>query len=260
MQRASAVVVLDAPRGTIRIDLARVRVQRKSLLEIAGVIHVPPGLHRLEVHDGDRPAVAWLKVEPGKLLVKGWDAGLLVDPDPFRTAQVQGLAAEEGLEKHLTAYPTAANALWPAIVAPIVALPQPPSLRDKDPAGHPSPLEAALLGTHGGRATGLLAELAQAFIVGFIDEEEAAQDRWRRLAAAIYGVREDVLGKYPELFGPAVELLVAQQQLLPVELSPEAATPGEARRLAVALARSSEPALADAGKKLTAHLDQRGVK
>lgn len=241
----------------MRIDLARVRVQRKSLLEIAGVVNLPPGLHRLEVHDGDRPAVAWLKVDPGKMLVKGWDAGLLVDPDPFRTAQVQGLAAEEGLEKHLTAYPTAANALWPALVAPLAALSQPPSLRDKDPPG-PSPLEAALQG-HGGRATALLGELAQAFIVGFIDEEEVAQDRWRKLAGAIYSAREDVPGKYPELFGPAVELLVNQQQLLPVEMSPEAAHPGEARKLAGLLLRSPEPALADAGKKLAAHLDQRGV-
>ena len=239
----------------MRIDLARVRVQRKSLLELAGVVHLPPGLHRLEVHDGDRPAVTWLKIEPGKMVVKGWDAGLLVDPDPFRTAQVQGLAAEEGLEAHLTAYPTAANALWPALVGPIAALSQPPTLRDKDPAG-PSPLEAALQG-HGGRATALLGELAQAFIVGFIDEEEAAQDRWRHLAQSVY-CGADLVSKFPDLFPAALDLLIAQQQLLPVELSPDAVHAKDARLLVQALSKAGGP-LADAGRRLVEHMAQRGL-
>lgn len=254
----SGVVLLDAPRGTIRIDLARVRVQRKSLLELAGVAAVPPGLHRLEVHDGDRAAVAWLNMEPGKLVVKAWDGGLLVDPDPFRHAQVQGLSAEEGIEQHLVAYPAGPNALWPVLVGPIQALGrEPPAVRPGDPAGHPTPLEAALSGTHGGRAPSFLAELAQAFIVGFIDEEEAAQDRWRHLAHAIYA-GAGLVSKFPDLFPAALDLLIAQQQLLPVELSPDAVHAKDARLLAQALSKGGAP-LADAGRRLVEHMAQRGL-
>ncbi|MCO5170702.1 MAG: hypothetical protein M9894_30600 [Planctomycetes bacterium] len=253
----SAVVVLDAPRGTLRVDLARVRVQRKSLLEIAGVIGLPPGLHRVEVNDGERGAALWLQVEPGRLVVKAWDAGLLVDPDPFRTAQVQGLAAEEGLAEHLAAYPAGANAPWPALVAPLERLgPAGARLHKRDPDGFAAPLEAALEGTHGGRAPALLGELAQAFLAGFVDEDEAAQERWRHLARAVL-TGADLVGAHPQLFDEATALLVAQLQLLPVELSPDAACADDARRLAEAFA--AHPHLAAAGQRLQEHLAQRGL-
>ncbi|MBX3467248.1 MAG: hypothetical protein KF878_10170 [Planctomycetes bacterium] len=252
----SAVVVLDAPRGTLRVDLARVRVQRKSLLEIAGVVGLPTGLHRVEVNDGERGAALWLQVEPGRLVVKAWDAGLLVDPDPFRTAQVQGLAAEEGLDPHLTAYPAAPNAPWAALVAPLERLgPAGARVHRRDPEGADAPLEAALQ-THGGRAPALLGEVAQAFLAGFVDEDEAAQERWRHLARAVLS-GADLVARHPQLFDEATALLVAQQQLLPVEVSPEAGCAAEARRLVEAL--GAHPHLAEAGRRLREHLSQRGL-
>lgn len=255
----SAVVILDAPRGTLRVDLARVRIQRKSLLEIAGVAGLPTGLHRVEVTDGERVATLWVTMEPGRLVVKGWDDGLLVDPEPFRTAQVQGLLAEEGLEQHLVAYPEKANAPWAELVAPLLELGREGAkVHRGDPDGFDAPLLAALEGTHGGRADALVGELAQAFVAGFVDEDEAAQERWRHLAGAVYA-GADLVGRCPDLFAPAVRLLTTQQQLLPVELSPDAANAPAARQLIKALAASPAPGHADAGRQLAAHMKQRGL-
>lgn len=255
----SAVVILDAPRGTLRVDLARVRIQRKSLLEIAGVAGVPPGLHRIEVTDGEHVAVLWVTMEPGLLVVKTWDEGLLVDAEPFRTAQVQGLMAEEGIEQHLVAYPAQPNAPWGELVAPLAPFgPEGARVHDGDPDGFDVALLAALEGTHRGRLDALLAELAQAFITGFVDEDEAAQERWRHLAGAVYAAR-DLVDRCPDLFPPAVALLTTQQLLLPVELSPDAANAPAARALAAALVASARPGHAEAGRRLAEHMKQRGL-
>lgn len=255
----SAVVILDAPRGTLRIDLARVRVQRNSLLELAGVAGLPAGLHRLEVNDGERAVSLWLTMEPGRLVVKAWDDGLLVDPDPFRTAQVQGLNAEEGIEQHLLAYPAQPNAPWPELVAPLEPLGREAAkVHRDDPDGFEAPLLAALEGTHAGRCAALLGELAQSFIAGFVDEDEAAQDRWRHLAGAVYA-GADLVTRCPEVFAPAISLLTTQQRLLPVELAPDAANAADARRLVKALGASSAAGHAQAGARLSEHMRQRGL-
>lgn len=255
----SAVVILDAPRGTLRVDLARVRIQRKSLLELAGVAGLPPGLHRLEVNDGERVATLWVTMEPGRLVVKAWDDGLLVDPEPFRTAQVQGLEAEEGIEQHLVAYPAQANGPWADLVGPLQALGREGAkVHRGDPDGFDAPLLAALEGTHGGRVDALVGELAQAFIAGFVDEDEAAQERWRDLAGAVYAAA-DLVDRCPDVFARAIALLTTQQLLLPVELSPDAARAGEARRLVKALTASQGQGHADAGRRLADHMKQRGL-
>ncbi len=255
----SAVVILDAPRGTLRVDLARARIQRKSLLEIAGVAALPPGLHRVEVNDGERVAVLWLTMEPGRLVVKGWDEGLLVDPEPFRTAQVQGLLAEEGIDQHLVPYPAQANAPWAELVRPLQGLGREGAkVHRADPDGFDAPLLAALEGTHGGRAQAFVGELAQAFIAGFVDEDEAAQERWRHLADAVYGAA-GLVDRCADVFGPAVALLTTQQLLLPVELSPDAANAPAARALVKALSASSAPGHTEAARQLIDHMQQRGL-
>jgi hypothetical protein len=254
----SAIVLLDVPRGTMRIDLARLRTQRKGPLEVCGVHGLPPGLHRVEVNDGDRPAVAWIQMEPGKMHIRAVDSGLLVDPDAFRTAQVQGLAVEDGIEPHLTAYPAAANGPWAALVAPLEALGRGAALPPLPVAPPQADLDAQFAKVHGGRPETTLAELAQAFIAGFIDEDEGAQERWKKLVAATYKVSPGLAKAEPKMMADAVELLMTQHQLLPAEMfEPASPLAAGARDFVKTLAAVGQ---ADAAKRFAAHLDGRGVR
>jgi tellurite resistance protein len=243
-EQTARVVLLDLPHDVLSVDLHKVQVGDA----FRGFRGVPAGVHRFAVPDARGDVAAWVQLEPGDVAVLAWDGRRLRPAKTSRTERYGRLAGGEGLGDAMARFPL--HVPWQVLTAPLDAVAFPPPIHPvrADPA--PDRLEQAWLHTHRGNSRALLAELSYAFLLGVLGDAEGAMRRWTHLVQGIYHAGQELPKRDPSFFVALVDLLIAQQQLLPRDmLGAESRIVAHARSFAQDLVLTDVPELVEAGKR-----------
>jgi tellurite resistance protein len=207
---AGKLVVLGVPEGLMGLNLVRVPVDST----FRGFHSVPPGVHRLAVMGSQADAVRWIKLEPGEVQVLEFDGRALVEPSQAKGAGAREQAEAGRLDAALR--PFAFQHDWRDLTEPLAYAPFPPPTFPVPVTPEGSRLELACQ-DHGGKGSGLLAELAFTFLRGVLDDDATSLQRYHHLVQAMYHCGQRIPREDPVTFEWVPHLLMAQQRQLPSE-------------------------------------------
>lgn len=138
---------------------------------------------------------------------------------------------------------------WRQLTAPLQGVAFPPRVHSPQASHRNRRLEEIWVETHRGQGDALLAELAYAFLLGLFGDSSALE-RWSSIVQGIYHCGDELPRRDAALFIDLIELLIAQQRLLPREQL-EANTPAGrgAHYLSEDLEDTGNPLLIDAARR-----------
>lgn len=252
--RGGTIVVLGlSSEVVVSFDLVSVRLGTGLAKGGLGLRGVPPGVHRVALSTDEREVSFWLRLGEDEVLVLELQGQSLGTAAPQELTHYLALLQEGKLERELT--PVRVDPSWRAITEPLREVGAfPPRLY---PASHVEPnrrMEEVWLELHRGEGEALQAELAYAFLLGLFGEGPLGPDgplaRWSSLVQGIYHCGDELPRQNPAFFAELVDLLIAQQRLLPREqLAGNTPAGSGAHYLSEDLEETGNPTLREAARR-----------
>lgn len=249
----AALVILGLPaEALVTFDLSPLQLGGGQAQGGLGLRGIRPGVHRIALtQDQDEEVVAWTRLCEGEVQVLQLEGRSLAAAAPRELTHYLPRVQAGELDSELSV--VRADASWVAITAPLQEGPFPPRLHAPSDSEPHRRLEEVWLETHRGQAEGLCCELAYAFLLGVFSEGRSATTalaRWSSLVQGVYHCGDELPLRDPALFSGLVDLLIAQQRLLPREQL-QANTPAGsgAHYLSEDLEQTGRPLLIDAGRR-----------
>ena len=243
-EQTGRVLILDAEDCVVGLNLLSVAAGPTFL----GFKQVPPGVHRfsLTLPDG-HVTTRWARLLPSEVLVLALEGRELIPPtDSPRFFEVWRGAIAGRFDDRLRSF--VHHLPWRSLTAPL-------GLRRFPPVLYAPPSDRAstigdLFEAHEGRGSGVLAEVAFSYLVGFLDSEPRAKARWQDILQAFYSLPAEVAEQAPWVFTWFVALTVEHQGRLPLEVlrARNPVTAGS-HRLSDRLIESGVPELVEAGRR-----------
>jgi uncharacterized tellurite resistance protein B-like protein len=253
--RGGTLVILGLPTEVVvSFDLGSVQLGGGDEGGL-GLREIPPGVHRVALsgEEGEREVSFWLRITEGEVQVLELQGLSLAAAAPRELTHYLAKLQQGKLERELTA--VRADPSWASITAPLrEAGAFPPRLY---PVSHVEPkrrMEEVWLELHRGESEELLAELAYAFLLGLFGEgppgAEGPLARWSSLVQGIYHCGDELPLQNPAFFAELVDLLIAQQRLLPREqLAGNTPAGSGAHYLSEDLEETGNPTLREAARR-----------
>jgi len=252
--RGGTIVILGLPsEALVSFDLGSVQLGGGQAEGGLGLRGVAPGVHRVALSTSEREVSFWLRLGESEVQVLELVGPSLAAAASRELTHYLPQVRSGGLEGELTL--VRPDASWSAITGPLrQAGAFPPRLH---PASHAEPnrrMEEVWLEVHRGEGEALLAEMAYSFLLGLFGEGLAGADgplaRWSSLVQGIYHCGDELPQRDPGLFSDLVDLLIAQQKLLPREqLAGNTPAGSGAHYLSEDLEETGNPTLQDAARR-----------
>lgn len=241
---SGTLVLLGIPAGAVlSLDLQQISLVPDQL----GFSLVPAGMHRLALELKGVESSTWLEVAPNEIRVYALKGGRLAPAPEGKVTQYHRLVQGGRVNERLARFPD--HRAWRQLTTPLRGQPFPPHLLAPAGGHRNSRLETTWLQVYRGQGPALLAELAYAFLRGLFGDAGALA-RWSDLVQGIYHCGEELPKRDPALFADLVELLIAQQRLLPPDqLAPNTPAGHGARYLSEDLIDTGVPGLIEAGRR-----------